>query len=631
MRARTVARASIVVVALSLLAADASAQRIQMPVGYRLTWIGARWQVGARVVDPGTGRAVAAPLAYRMSDPTIASVNNRGEVVARKPGRTSVWAVSGRDSASALIMVEQWPARFAFSPASLRLDALGMRQPIRVVASDSAGVPIVGGASRVSACRSLNERIASINGSEVVAVGNGSTYIRCSDRGLADSVRVDVQQRPVAAAITNKLQLNRRFTVGDTFSVRVVARDRLQKDVADARPTWASLSPSTVSVDPVTGKARAVNGGSAKIIVQVGDVADSTTVNIEGAALFSMPVVAATADTTTKRGAKITARETYLQENDTTYMDLSATDSAGQLLSLADLRVRVLDTAIAVRIDSARVWGKKLGSTKAVVSFGSLVDTLVISVRSRTVDGPGARYTGDTTAEAAFRPPPAFLDSIPVYQARRALVNDSITTNALRSATQQNLVVTPLGFVSIAEHLSKTEAGVIEDRTGAMYGGGGTLLLYQKFELGGAFRVGTLSSVQSVGSDLTVTEAEGSIGVFPIQQLGVRGGVILRGERDPIATQNWMVPKVSLVTRFTFIGDMFSTYAVLSVLPKASYSGLDERGSLFSRGGEAGIDFRRNWFSGGVTYYVEQLSFSESQRAHSFSSIRLRVGANLGK
>ncbi len=92
-----------------------------------------------------------------------------------------------------------------------------------------------------------------------------------------------------------------------------------------------------------------------------------------------------------------------------------------------------------------------------------------------------------------------------------------------------------------------------------------------------------------------------------------------------------MVPKVSLVTRFAFIGDMFSTYAVLSVLPKANYSGLDESGTLFSRGGEAGIDFRRNWFNGGVTYYVEQLSFSESERTHSFSAIRLRVGLNLGK
>src|SRR5687767_12595680 len=103
-------RASTLLAAFSALAGSAHAQRVQMPVGYRLTWIGARWQADAKVVD-GRGQQIQAPLTFRVADPTIATVSSRGEVTARKPGNTRLWAVSGRDSASALIVVEQWPAR----------------------------------------------------------------------------------------------------------------------------------------------------------------------------------------------------------------------------------------------------------------------------------------------------------------------------------------------------------------------------------------------------------------------------------------------------------------------------------------------------------------------------------------
>lgn len=632
-----VLRASLHLVALLIAAGTAGAQRIQMPVGYRLTWIGARWNPGARVIDPA-GRPVAAPLTYRIADPAVASVNNRGEVTARKPGNTRLWAVSGRDSASALIVVEQWPAHFTFSPATVRLDAIGARQPIRVLASDSAGVAIVGGTSRTNVCRSVNDRVATLKADSVVSVANGTTWIRCSERGLADSIRIDVQQRAVATIITNKPTLRSRVA-GDTFSVRVSTRDRLQKEIPEAlaRPTWVSLTPSAVSVDPLTGKARAVNGGEARIIAQVGDVADSVTVTVTGSTFAPIAAPVAAADTTTKSKAQLIAQEIFVFEAETTFVQITAVDSAGGTVGLGNIRFQILDTTIAARIDTARIVGKKSGQAKMVVRYAGLVDTADVNVRTRSstsTSGTGA--AGADAGRSAFVAP-SIPDSARVYQALRKAADDSIRLDPNTAATRQNIVLTTNAVGALAEHLVKTDAGVIEDRSGPLYGGAGSLLLFQRLEINGALRLGTLTSVDTIGEPLDVIEFDGSVGYFPIRNIGLRGGVALRGESSELATQTWMIPKVSLVTRFGFIGDIVSTYAAVSVMPKAVFTGLkdatgaDLKGGLFSRGGEAGLEFRRNPFAGSITYFVEQLSFDENPRVESFSAIRIRLGFNVGR
>jgi hypothetical protein len=61
---------------------------------------------------------------------------------------------------------------------------------------------------------------------------------------------------------------------------------------------------------------------------------------------------------------------------------------------------------------------------------------------------------------------------------------------------------------------------------------------------------------------------------------------------------------------------------------------ITQSGSLFSRGGEVGVEFRlarTQGLNGGLTYYVEQITFDESSRVESFSAIRLRFGFNIGR
>lgn len=631
-----VGRLTMAMVVIALGAGEAAAQKVQLPFGRRLTFIGARWQVDAKVVD-NAGRSVpSAPLAFRIADPTIATVSSRGEVTARKPGSTTLWAVSGKDSSSALVVVEPLPSKFTFSPATVRFDALGSTQPVKVQVSDSAGVPIVGVSSTAAACRSVNPRVASFTVADgVQSVGNGVTYVRCADRGLADSVRVEVQQRAVSVLITNKV---RSRTAGDTFSVRVAARDKLQRLMPDVRPTWASLNPSVVSVDPLTGRARAVNGGDAKIIVQVGDAADSTTVSVTGAALFQpFAAPAPVVDSTPPTKASLIANETFVFEAETSFVNVTATDTSGALVPFALLAFRVIDTTVAVRVDSARVVGRKSGQSLMIVRYANFVDTTTVNVRPRPAAGSAGDSSISTGATDSFRPPPAFLDSIPVYQKVRADAETAIHTDPRIAATRQNLLFSAYAVGAIADHLSRPgpDTVVTEDRTGPMFGGAGTLSLYQRFEVNGTIRLGTLSTPGSVGEDMSLAEAEGSVGVLPAPWLTIRAGGIYRREKTGLSAQTWTIPKVSVVTRFYFIGDIVNSYAALSLLPKAKFSGTTETASLYNRAGEAGVEFRkaagRLVFNGALTYYAEQFKFENSLRLEEFSAIRFRLGLQLGR
>jgi hypothetical protein len=317
-------------------------------------------------------------------------------------------------------------------------------------------------------------------------------------------------------------------------------------------------------------------------------------------------------------------------ENDTTTILYSVTDTLGNPVPRSDIRLRFVDTTIATRIDSVRLVGRKQGTTQIIANYGTRVDTVNVNVRPRPIGGTVRSDSGSGRA-IEFRPPPAFLDSIPINQARRRLVADSIATNPALAATRQNLVFSPSLYTAIAEHFSQTETGITEDRTGALYGGGGTMILYQRLELAGLLRFGKMSSAEPLGEDLTVKELDVGLGAFPLPSIGLRGGAVLRGEKTNSATVNWFIPKLSLVTRFSFIGGALSSYTVLSLLPKAKFSELETSGSLFSRGGEAGLEFHRRWFTGGVTYYVENLSFDDNDRRETFSAIRIRAAYNLGR
>jgi hypothetical protein len=623
---------------LALVTTAAGAQQVRFErTGYRLTPIAELAPVVARVNDSSRRPVSSARIRYHVADSSVATVTPAGVVVSRKPGYTKLWAVSGTDSASALILVDQWAARFDFAPTLVRFDAVGSRMPLRVLVRDAAGHLIPDASRRTTSCRSLNDRVARLEPTgELTARTNGVTYVRCSDRGVADSVRVEVRQRPVRAVIAEKVNLGQKF-VGDTFQIRLSAQDRVGDEIRDVQATWASLSPGVVSIDPLTGRARGVGAGLAKVVAQVGDVTDTVSITVNPGAGMPLPTDTASGLSIldAPRVPTLALQPLYLMVGDTGRVSAVAKDAAGNTISNPGLIYRSNDTAIVAQVATRQGPGwvaRRTGVAYVVAQFGSITDSLQVSVRAK---GTASANLSNSAAAVAFERPrfdtaaARRLYAQRLDSAARAIKRASI----VREVTGRMLSLSAnAGQVAHASHVSKV---FTERRSGLMYGGNAELAPLSWLRLSGDFRTGSLSTNQAAGEDMSVSEVQADITFSPAPWFGFGGGYVRRVEKTQLATQRWDFPRVSAATRFPFVGGAVTSVTGISVLPGASYTGyVDSLGTAikpnpFSLAGEAGLEVRTGVLTAALTYYVERFTFpviAGEERRDQFSTIRLRVG-----
>ena len=621
--------------------ARADAQRVEFdrPAGYRMTSIGQRVLISVRVTDASGRQIPNATTVFRVADPSVASVTARGEVVSRKPGLTRVWAIAGRDSGSTFVTVEPRAAKFTFSPSVLQIDALKATVPLTVQISDSAGVPITGAKASIANCRSLNEQIVLLTETGLRARANGATYIRCADRGFADSVRVEVRQRPIRAQVSSR-SLSK--SIGDTFTVRLRATDRLGDTVVGARPTWVSMDPKTVTVDPSSGRALAKSEGQTRLIAQLGDVADTANVSVSlprGGGLLQAPV--AVVDTTPVTPAKrmqLKANSLTMYEGETKPLIYTITDTLGLSVS-GRATIRSGDTSVAVPTDSG-MKALKVGEIYAFVRYQGLIDSTIIRVRDSTKRAEDEnRNAGDVAVTTIVEPTyePGLAER---YQKERAALMDSIhTSGAFAPPTGKNWSANI--YAGLAAHSSNQVNGttslLIEDRSGVIYGGHTTIKPFGWMALSGDLRLGKLNPPGVIGEPLNITEAVGDLTFFITPWLGLGGGYAIKAERTEIATQRWNIPHASVTARTNFVGEFISTTTTFSVLPGARLTtgttATVQKADL-GLAGEAGVEIRRGSLDAGLVYYVERLPFPEllgRSRVDQFSSLRLRVGFKVGR
>jgi hypothetical protein len=603
--------------------------------GFRMTSIGERITLSGRVLDARRRPVATGRVRFRVADPSIASVTPQGVVVSRKTGNTRLWAISGQDSTSALIVVDQWAAKFDFSPAQLRLDAVGAKVPLRIAVRDAEGHLIADQNRRAATCRSLNERVAVLatNG-EVTARGNGTTYVRCVDRGIADSVRIEVRQRAARVSIVDKTGIASRI-VGDTVRMRISAQDRQGDAITEPQTRWASLNPTIVSVDPVTGFARMIGGGNARIVVQVGDVSD--TANI-GVALGYGQAVPSNSDSIvaldlTPRVPTLDIDPLIPREGDQATVIARARDAQGNEVSSAGVTLRSSDTTIFVVEGGLRIRARKPGSAYVFGRFGVAMDSALVTVRSLT-----AVAALDTVAERRRREAfvrPTFPDSSLRASYRRSA--DSARSQMFlgsvvaRGASGRMLALNALGGTS-AYTFSDSATGT-EKRSGVIFGGAVDVAPFRWLRFGGEFKKGTLTATETLGNPIQLTEAGGSVTLQPFNWLGLRGGFAMRSMNDDLAVQQWTIPSGSVIIRLPLVGGQITTTTAVSILPGATYTGTadDQQPKPFSMGGEAGIDFHTGWFNAGILYVVEGLEIEGLKRADKFSTLRLRLGLQRGR
>lgn len=618
-----------------------SAQNVRFErTGFRMTSIGERMTLSGRVLDARRRPVATGRIRWRVADPSIASVSPQGVVVSRKTGNTRLWAISGGDSTSALIVVDQWAARFDFAPALLRLDAVGAKAPLRIAVRDAEGHLISDQNRKAATCRSLNERVAVLapNG-EVTARGNGTTFVRCVDRGIADSVRIEVRQRPARVTIADKGPDRTKpleKIVGDTVRLRINAVDRAGDAIVDPQSRWASLNPSIVSVDPVTGFSRAIGGGTATVVVQVGDVSD--TVKIAVAPGFGQAVPAnsdsATVLDLTPRVPTLDIEPLIPKEGDQATVVVRARDAKGNEVSNAPVVLRSSDTSVFVVEGGLRIRARKQGSAYVHGRFGVATDSALISVRSLAAAVGGVDTVAERRRVERFVRPTFPEDSLRnVYKrdadsARNQMFRGSVVA---RGASGRMFSLNAIGGTSA--YTFKDSAAGTEKRSGVVFGGLGEIAPFRWLKLGGEFKTGTLTATETLGNPTRLTEASGSITIQAFSWLGVRGGYALRALNDSIALQRWRIPSGSVLLRLPLVGGQVTTVAGITLLPGAAYSGVatDMKPDPLSMGGEAGIEFHTGWINAGILYTVEGLDIEELGRSDKFSTLRVRLGLKRGR
>jgi len=630
-----------------LLAQSGSPRVVFERTGYRLTALGAKVAVSARVLDARRRAVPSAAVAYRTSDPNIAIVTTKGVVQSKKVGRTKVWAVSGTDSASALIVVDQWASTFAFTPSPVKFDAIGAKAALQVQLRDAAGNTIPDVGRRTTQCRSRDDRVAllAVNG-QLTAKANGVTFVRCTDRGISDSVRVEVRQRPVRVAIADKLAIGTKNPT-DTFRLRARAFDPQGDSIPGARATWVSLSAGVVSIDPVSGFARAVSGGPARIVTQVGDATDTVTVTVTGTVSLAPGETGAggtgTAGDSTVRQPKLDLPDLAPLVGDTAKFAVSAFDAGGSAIANPERFVVLLardTTVVRVLSNPWRILARADGLTYVVVRFSDagmvITDSTLVTTRSKGTGASSQSSSAATTTVAFVRP--VFDTAAAKVRNRRQI--DSVFRSIRESGIGRTTSGRSLAFEAIAaqaKHSTRLSTSVAEERSGLLIGGRASLAPFRRLVLSGTFKTGTLLPPTTVGEDLTVAEMDGQLALWPVSWFGIGGGYLLRGERTDLGFESWTAASVTGMTRGTFVGGAISTFMAVSLFPASTYTGrpADAQPEKTNLAGEMGLDLRIKYVTAGLSYYVESFKFAavgtNLERADQFSTLRLRLGLKFGK
>lgn len=609
--------------------------------GYRLTSLGGRVSVAARVLD-GRRRAVPnAPIAWRIEDSAVAVVTPRGVVQSKRVGRTRLWAVSGGDSASALILVDQWAARFAFQPAMLTFGSMRETRTVQMQARDASGNAIPG-VRLATACRILNPRVATLQSNgQVTASSSGVTWLRCTDRGVADSLRIEVRQRPATATIVDKTIYGTPRTVGDSFQVRMRAVDSTGQPIPEARPTWASLQPRVLNIDPLSGWARGVGVGTARVVAQLGDITDTvdvTVVNGAGMNLAPVDTASESADTATTAAAVARAELDIFSSptavGDTTTLMILPREASGALAEPARVNLRISgDTTIAQLTRDRRLVGLKEGQVDVVGTFGDVTKTMTVTIRPR-----GSSVRGDDDNIVFNRP--SWGDTAAVRTANAAQADSAMRRILAGSAIRQSSgrLMLAQAIVAQASHGARLSPTYVERRSGIIFGGRAVLAPLRRLRATGSFRFGSLTADEETpAEDMQLTEVDAQLGLVPTNWLTFEVGGMLRAQNTPVALQRWTFATASLVFHPQLIGERFRTVVGFTLIPwgtLAESDAISQNLEPTSMAGDAGLEFRTGFFNAGVLYHTERISFpvvNENQRVDRFSMLRVRLGFQLGQ
>lgn len=358
----------------------------------------ARVEVASGNAQTGTvGDALAQPLVARVTDRFGNPVADAEVTFRPEPGSGSASPVNARTDASGLASA-QWTlgttagtqrttaeqgtlvstpfeaiarpgpvARVSLAPAALAFATLDRTSRLTVVLEDRFGNAIVG---QSVVWTSTAPGIASVDGGDVRARGEGTALVIAAAGGVADTSTISVRQ-VVASVVATPPALT--LDPGQTAALSFVARDSGGATAPSAVIAWRSANESIARVD-ASGTVTAVAGGTTEIIAAAeSGAADTVAVTV-----------------TTPR---VPARVEVLPESVTVdfnseggFVQLTARvyDAAGTEMLNEPVTWTTTDEFVARPDNQGGVFTGRAGRALVVATSGSVADTSVITVRRVT-------------------------------------------------------------------------------------------------------------------------------------------------------------------------------------------------------------------------------------------------------
>ncbi len=203
----------------------------------------------ADTVTLAVQRAGEADVRWISSTPELASVDQRGRVVALNPGTARITAVVGSTPVEATVLIRALPAATleAGVPA---VPYAGQAVPLRVTARNRLGV-VVDDAELVYG--SADESVAAVDpGGLVFARAAGRTTLTATTADGAASARVELDVRPAADLRFDVTPRQTRVRTGDVVRLSATAALADGREIA-AHPAW-SVSGAGAQVEDEDGE-----------------------------------------------------------------------------------------------------------------------------------------------------------------------------------------------------------------------------------------------------------------------------------------------------------------------------------------------------------------------------------------
>jgi uncharacterized protein YjdB len=293
--------------------------------------IGGTAKLVAQAFDAGGRQLSNRKFTWISGAPTVATVNQSGDVTAVSGGNAVVFAATEGISASATVSVTASVQTVVVAPANPTL-SVGQTIGMIAVLRDVNGIILTG---RSVSWSSANPTVASVNPTTgvVTALASGSTSITASSEGKAGSTNVTVSVIPVARVDVQPttVSLNPAQTSQLTATAYDQANNVLQRSVS-----WTSSNQSVATVS-TSGLVTAVSTGNATITATAGGVSGSAVVSVANVPITSVTVTPTTPNmfpgdqltlTATARdgaGNVITGRPTTWNSSNTAVATVNAT------------------------------------------------------------------------------------------------------------------------------------------------------------------------------------------------------------------------------------------------------------------------------------------------------------------